>query len=25
MMAAAPHALPGLTIPSGDMPAMMMG
>ncbi len=24
-MAAAPHALPGLTIPSGDMPSMMMG
>ena len=24
-MAVAPHALPGLTIPSGDMPAMMMG
>jgi predicted metal-binding membrane protein len=25
VMAAAPHALPGLTIPSGDMHGMMMG
>ena len=24
-MATAPHALPGLTIPSGDTPGMMMG